>query len=84
MGLFDRVECRPPQEYDSYECWRRYWEPKYAAAVKIAKFNAATIASKVRRQGESLLAFTDVQTKLAQDRIDKLTKETKQRLNEAQ
>ena len=80
MGLFDGgPECRPPQEYDSYECWRRYWEPKFAASVKIAKFNAATIASKVRRQGESLLSYTDVQSKLSQDRIDKLSRETKAR-----
>lgn len=80
MGLFGGgPECRPPQEYDSYECWRRYWEPKFAASVKIAKFNAATIASKVRKQGESLLAFSDIQSKLSQDRIDKLSRDTKAR-----
>tara|TARA_R100000655_G_scaffold30270_1_gene61056 strand:+ start:13117 stop:13566 length:450 start_codon:yes stop_codon:yes gene_type:complete len=80
MGLFDGgPECRPPQEYDSYECWRRYWEPKFQSAVRIAKFNAATIASKVRKQGESLGAFTSIQTKLSQDRINKLSKETRER-----
>jgi len=80
MGIFGGgPKCRPPNEYDSYECWRRYWEPRYTASVRIQKFNASRLASQFRRQGQEATQRANISTKLAQDKITKLAKETNER-----
>tara|TARA_E500000318_G_C3567592_1_gene216375 strand:+ start:4571 stop:5023 length:453 start_codon:yes stop_codon:yes gene_type:complete len=79
MGIFDRPECNPPHEYDSRECYMRYWEPIWFEWQKDAIGAGRQVATKLRNQAKYVSAYADMQTSKSQQRIDKLKRDTKDR-----
>tara|TARA_R110001592_G_scaffold158191_2_gene389299 strand:+ start:22029 stop:22481 length:453 start_codon:yes stop_codon:yes gene_type:complete len=79
MGIFDRPECNPPHEYDSRECYLRYWSPRWFQWQKDMIGKGRQIATKFRAEKESVEAHSDMQIRKSQGRIDKLKKDTRAR-----
>lgn len=79
MALFDRPKCNPPQEYDSRECYIRYWEPKWFEWQKDILGRGRQITTQLKAQSEYVKTFSDMETRKSQSRITKLKQDTANR-----
>tara|TARA_E500000305_G_scaffold107121_1_gene106640 strand:- start:375 stop:827 length:453 start_codon:yes stop_codon:yes gene_type:complete len=76
MAFWDRPECNPPHEYDSRECYIRYWEPKWFEWQKDMLGRGRQITTKLKAQSKYVEAFSDMETRKSQSRIERIKQET--------
>ena len=79
MGIFgDKPECRPPEEFDSFDCYRRWAERESINKRKETKTNIALQASGYRKAADQAKASSQIQVNRSRAAIDA----SREKLNE--